>query len=207
MYKSIANLIFFIILINGCQNSTNSLKPASSSIKNILDDRYIYNSIYRAIAIKNLDDADNSYIKLKTTYKNSNFTKKAALNLAIVHMQNGEYILANFYLQDYLTQEPSSEFAKFLLVKNQFLLAVKNQRDQSYIDRTINSLKMNKDLVDSSEYKLLLSSMLTRVAIDRVWHNKEIAKEYKRLKKDKAFRIHEKRSKKLGININEIYKQ
>ena len=205
MFKGAVALVALFLLI-GCSNN-NNINIQNSNISEFEDDKKIYNSIYRAIASKNLDDADDSYIKLKTTYENSSFVNKAALDLAIVHMQKGEYILANFYLQDYLAQDPSSEFAKFLLVKNQFLSAVRNQRDQSYTNRALNALKINKDLVSSSEYQLLANSMLMRVTLDKAWQNKDIAMQYKRLKKDEAFRIYQEKVKELGVNINDIYKQ
>jgi len=144
MFKGAVALVALFLLI-GCSNN-NNINIQNSNISEFEDDKKIYNSIYRAIASKNLDDADDSYIKLKTTYENSSFVNKAALDLAIVHMQKEEYILANFYLQDYLAQDSSSEFAKFLLVKNQFLSAIRNQRDQSYTNRALNALKINKDL-------------------------------------------------------------
>ena len=166
MKKSIALLssLFFLI---ACSNNQNLSKPGAKKENLALSgDKAVYNSIYQNISSQNLDAADDKYIKLKTDYENSQYLNSAADTLAVVHMQNSENILANFYLQEALQSNPSDDFAKFLLVKNQFLAAVKNQRDKNYMNKALKALETNKDLVTSQDDIIAANSMLNRVKLD-----------------------------------------
>jgi len=125
MYKKIIFLLVSALIINSCQNSSGA-KPVISTQETLSSDKKLYSDIYNALLRQNLDDADDMYIKLKTSFDSSEYTSNAALDLAIAHMQKREYILANFYLQERLAQNGGDEFAKFLLVKNQFLSVIKS---------------------------------------------------------------------------------
>ncbi len=194
--------ITFIIIVNSCSSDN------ISKIKKINDntDNGIYSSIYNEIKYKNIDEADNLYIKLKTNFETSKYIKSAAETLAIVHMQNNENILANFYLQEALESDSSDQFAKFLLAKNQFLSANKNERDLNYIQRALEALKIDKDLV-YGDYAILANSMLIRVKLDMAWKNSQIGNLYKRLNKKDAVNIYKQKIEQLGVNIDDIEKK
>ena len=192
------------LLILGCSNTTNNIKV--NNIQKMDSAENIYTLIYKKIYQKNIDDADDLYIKLKTDFENSDLTKKAAKDLAIVHMQNKEYILANFYLQEALSIDSNDEFAKFLLIKNQFLAAVENQRDINYMQKALKALELNRNLVYSDDYVILANSMLTRVKLDILYKNREIGNLYQRLNKTNAAKLYLEKAKELGIDSKEIYK-
>ena len=197
-------LATFIFVLNSCSNvNTPNIKKVSFTNN---DDKQVYSEIYKNIANKNLDEADDLYIKLKTNFDNSTYLNSAADTLAVVHMQNGENILANFYLQEALQVNNSDEFAKFLLVKNQFLSAVKNQRDLNYMNKALEALKINQSLV-YGDYATLSNSMLIRVKLDMAWKNSQIGNLYKRLNKENAANIYRQKIEQLGVNINDIEKK
>ncbi len=206
MKKSIALLssLFFLI---ACSNNQNLSKPGAKKENLALSgDKAVYNSIYQNISSQNLDAADDKYIKLKTDYENSQYLNSAADTLAVVHMQNSENILANFYLQEALQSNPSDDFAKFLLVKNQFLAAVKNQRDKNYMNKALKALETDKDLVTSQDDIIAANSMLNRVKLDMAYSNKQISDLYKRQNKQKAYEIYQDKFKQLGVNVDDVYK-
>ncbi len=206
MKKSIALLssLFFLI---ACSNNQNLSKPGAKKENLALSgDKAVYNSIYQNISSQNLDAADDKYIKLKTDYENSQYLNSAADTLAVVHMQNSENILANFYLQEALQSNPSDDFAKFLLVKNQFLAAVKNQRDKNYMNKALKALEIDKDLVTSQDDIIAANSMLNRVKLDMAYSNKQISDLYKRQNKQKAYEIYQDKFKQLGVNVDDVYK-
>ncbi len=206
MKKSIALLssLFFLI---ACSNNQNLSKPGAKKENLALSgDKAVYNSIYQNISSQNLDTADDKYIKLKTDYENSQYLNSAADTLAVVHMQNSENILANFYLQEALQSNPSDDFAKFLLVKNQFLAAVKNQRDKNYMNKALKALETDKDLVTSQDDIIAANSMLNRVKLDMAYSNKQISDLYKRQNKQKAYEIYQDKFKQLGVNVDDVYK-
>jgi len=196
-----------LILLNGCSSTK---LPKSNKITNKIEasntPKVIYSQIYSKISANDLDEADNLYIQLKTNYENSSYIPKAAQSLAIVHMEKEEYILANFYLQETLSINSSDEFSKFLLVKNQFLAAVKNQRDNNYMQKALKALELNRNLVSSNDYSILANSMLTRVKLDMIYQNREIGVLYKKLDKDKASKLYLNRVNELGLEVKNIYK-
>jgi len=201
-------VIIALLILNSCSSVNRPIKEKSidSSMKSINSEKSTYSRIYKKIAEKNLDDADDAYIKLKTDYENSQYLNSAADTLAVVHMQNGEHILANFYLQEALQANSGDEFAKFLLVKNQFLSAVKNRRDLNYMNKALEALKVNQNLV-YGDYAILANSMLIRVKLDMAWKNSQIGNLYKRLNKENAVNIYRQKIEKLGVNIEEIEKK
>ena len=200
--KKISVVTLFSLILLGCASNNNSVAQSSTNGNYQSTTSKIYNSIKN----RNLDDADSAYIELKTDSESPTTLSSVAKTLAIVHMQKQEYILANFYLQQALQADGSDEFTKFLLSKNQFLSAIKNQRDQSYRDRALKALEIDRNLVTDEDYSLLTNSMLTRVKLDTAWNNREIGNTYKRLNKQEASQIYENRIKSLGFDINDIYK-
>ena len=200
--KKLSTITLFSLILLGCASNNNSVAQSSTNSNYQSSTSKIYNNIKS----RNLDDADSAYIDLKTNSESPTTLSSVAKTLAIVHMQNQEYILANFYLQQALQVDGSDEFTKFLLSKNQFLSALKNQRDQSYRDRALKALEVDRNLVADEDYSLLANSMLTRVKLDTAWNNKEIGNTYKRLNKQEASQIYENRIKSLGFDINDIYK-
>ena len=201
MKNSITILVTFFIL-NSCAN--NQVVSTQKKVT-LSSDKTIYNNIYKNLS-SNLDSADEEFIKLKTDYENSKYLPKAALALAIAHMNKKEHILANFYLQELLQTDSSSSIGKYLLSKNQFMYAKLTQSDQEYMNKAIKSLEVNKNILNDNEYKLLANTMLTRLKLDKVWNNIKIGSMYKKLNKNKAYELYINRTLNTGIDIKNIYK-
>jgi outer membrane protein assembly factor BamD len=199
--------ILSVFLLVGCVNDDdidiNENVVTSSSDKSAKE---IYRDIFTRMS-KNLDDADESFIDLKTDHEKSPYLKKAATALAVAHMSRREHILANFYLQELLKNDPKNSFGKYLLSKNQYLYAQLTQSDQQYMNSAIKSLKTNKELLKDSEYQILANTMLTRLELDKAWNNAKIGYMYKKLNKDKGYELYINRTQELGIDINSIYKR
>jgi len=200
-------IILSILLLNSCvkEPNLNQKESPSSTISEKKDDKKLYKDVFNTIS-SNLDSADEKYVDLKTEFENSPYLPKAALALAVAHIQKKEYILANFYLQEALNSDPSNELAKYLLSKNQFLYAKSVASDQSYLEQAIKALEVNSNIVADAEYKLLADSMLTRVQLEKVYNNQSIGKMYKRLNKNKAYELYINKTLNLNINPQNIYK-
>jgi len=199
--------ILSVLLLVGCVNESNidnqNKKISSTDISFTAKD--VYKKILNYIS-KDLDAADEEFIKLKTDYENSKYLSKAALALAIAHMNKKEHILANFYLQELMQADSSNSVGKYLLSKNQFMYAKLTQSDQEYMNNAIKSLEVNKNILSDSEYQLLANTMLLRLKLDKVWNNVKIGSMYKKLNKDKAYELYINRTLNLGVDINSIYK-
>ncbi len=207
-------IILGIFLLTSCVEKTKldleiekeMAKLEETTKKAPKDDEALYRKIFKNIS-SNLDLADEGYVDLKSDFEKSPFLEKAALALAVAHMQKQEYILANFYLQEALAINKSNELAKYLLSKNQFLYAKSVANDQTYMEKAIKSLEVNKNILHDREYKLLANSMLIRTKLDKVYNNQSIGKMYKKLNKNKAYELYINKTLNLNINPNDIYKK
>ncbi len=202
--KRFAILAISAILINSCAQNNNSLQK-TKDIATVKSDKTLYRSIYYNIRQNNLDSADDLYVKLKSDYENSPYLKDAANILAIAHMQNREYILANFYIQEAL-QNSSNDNLKYLLAKNQFMAAVMNSSDNTYITKSKEALKSDTDIIYNSDYHLLANSFLTRVKLQDIYNNIQTSALYKRIGKEGAYKLYQSKAMQDNIDINSIYK-
>jgi len=205
VFKSMV-LIMTISIISSCANQSNKIELNKNSSKLIKStDKDLYTSIFNSIKQNNLDNADDLYVKLKSNYEHSPYLKDAATILAIAHMQNKEHILANFYIQEAL-QNSSNDNLKYLLAKNQFMAAVMNNSDNTYITKAKEALKSDADIIYNSDYQLLANSFLTRLKLQDIYNNLQTGTLYNRLGKSEAYKIYKSKAMQDNIDINSIYK-
>ncbi len=201
MFKQIVLSLLLIIFISSCTTNKN-IQTNSNITKAVFDrsDKKIYENIQKA----NLDAADDAYIDLKTSSEDKQLIADAATNLAIAHIAKGENILANFYIQEALQYNPSSEMLRFLLAKNQFLAAAKSSNETTYLQKALDALKTNRSLVSDYDYGILADSMLTRVQLSIALNNQDVSRLYQRLNKVDASTFYKEKATILGIDSSEI---
>jgi outer membrane protein assembly factor BamD (BamD/ComL family) len=190
-----------LALLIGCTTNNNIGKQEAIQMGST---NTTYQKIINAINSRELDLADNSYIDLKTESSNNHLIENAATNLAIAHIAKHENILANFYIQEALQKNPSSSVLRYMLIKNQFLAAAKNSYETSYLQKALQALKTNRQLIGNYDYRLLADSMVTRVALTIALNNQETSNLYKRLNKKSAAEFYKEKSQLLGIDTNDI---
>ena len=203
--KRLLILTISAILINSCAQNNTDLVKTNNKVGNIESDKTIYKSIYKNIKQNNLDNADDLYVKLKSDYENSPLLKNAATILAIAHMQNKEHILANFYIQEAL-QNSSDDNLKYLFAKNQFMAAVMNSSDNTYIKKAKDALKSYVDIIADSDYQTLANSFFIRLKLQDIYNNLQTGALYNRLGKKEAYKIYRTKAMQDNIDINSIYK-
>jgi len=91
MYKKILFLVPIIFL--ACAN-----KPNPHEFNNEL---LIHQQLKRDVDAKLLDKADNDLINLEANFPSSPYIKSDLLILYLAHLQNGDYILAKYYINQY----------------------------------------------------------------------------------------------------------
>ena len=201
------NILLIVILtitINSCANNSNLSKENNNSI--ILGN----NSLDNYIKEDSLDSADEAYITLKEEDINQNILKESAKKLALAHMQKQEYILANFYIQEAISNDESDDSLKLLLVKNQYLAALHNSTDMSYLKKALRALEENINLVVNNDDRVKADKMLKEVRELMAKKNAKIANYYKLKRKDKAYELYNDKVKLLNQNnviesINNIF--
>ena len=108
-YKKSMLLALLIMLFIGCSDKDAVKEYDRPAL-------YWYKNIVKNIASSNFDKADNYYISLRSEHMRSPLLPTATLILAQAHMEDQGYIMADYYLDEYLKKYASGkkiELAKF----------------------------------------------------------------------------------------------
>ncbi len=181
----------FLLLMSGCSTKKEEIynKPAI----------FWYQGIMKYIKTGDLDKADDYYTSLSSEHIRSPLLKESMLILANAHMKEEEYILANFYLDEFIKRfgnSSSIKYAKFLKIKTNFYAFAYPKRDQVLLNDTI---KKSYDYIKeypNSRYIPLVQTMLTKLSLAQKSMDLQIISLYKRTDKPKAAKIYEIRLKK-----------
>jgi outer membrane protein assembly factor BamD len=169
---------------------------------------YWYSKMIKSISSNELDKADNYYTSLQGEHIGSPLLPQATFIMALAHMYNEEYLLAQHYLDEYMRRfavNPSDkEEAEFLKIKSQYLSLPNPRRDQALIDQTINAAKIFKQNYPHSMHYYTVDTMLTRLILAKAVLNESIASLYDRIDKPKAAAYYRSKETEKWINWDEI---
>jgi len=159
-------------------------------------DIYWYNKIIYYVSVNDLDRADEYLTSLQSEHFSSPLLKEALLILAQAHMDAEEYLLASYYLDEYLKRfadEKEAEFVRFLKLKAYYLAFRSVNRDQKLLQETIQRALEYKRRYPASKYLPMVDTILTRLHMARFVMESEIASLYRRMGKEKAAGIYRRR--------------
>lgn len=93
-FKSIIFLAIAIALLGGCASKQEEEynKP----------DIYWYNKMLKEISLYQLDNADETFVALEAEHRQSPYLPSATMLIGLAHMEDEEYILANYYFDEYI---------------------------------------------------------------------------------------------------------
>ncbi len=199
-YKKSMLLALLIMLFIGCSDKDAVKEYDRPAL-------YWYKNIVKNIASSNFDKADNYYISLRSEHMRSPLLPTATLILAQAHMEDQGYIMADYYLDEYLKKYASGkkiELAKFLKIKAAFLGLKDINRDQKLmIDTLTNVDKFTKDYPNSI-YKPIVDTLKVRLHMAQYLLNENISRLYSRIGKDKAAQIYMEKNKNSMLNSADI---
>ncbi len=180
-FKNFLLFSFVFMLFSGCADKNKVVynKPAI----------YWYEEIIKSIKNYNLEEADDYYTSLVSEHVASPLIPEALLILAQAHMQEEEYILANFYLDEYIKRYGNSkisEYAKFMKIKANFLSFPSPNRNQKLLLDTIRQTKEFIQRYPDSKYRPMVETMYVKLKLGEDFLVKNIADLYDRLDKQKA---------------------
>ncbi len=158
---------------------------------------YWYQQILKKVASGNLEKADNFFTSLESEHISSPLIPQAMMILFQAHMDNEEYLLANFYLEEYMKRYGSfrnRELAEFFQIKAGFYGLRSPQRDQKLIDDTLIRARNYIARYPKGEYTPMVQTMEVRLEMTRYLLNEKIAQLYDRRDKPKAAAIYRKRN-------------
>jgi outer membrane protein assembly factor BamD len=166
-----------------------------------------YQDIVKEVAQVNLDKADNLYISLKSEHPQSPLLSTATMLLANAHMEDQAYIMADYYLDEYLKKYAAGsgvERAKFLKIKAAFLgIKDVNKEQKLMMDTLVDIDKFVKNY-SNSIYLPVVSTIKVRLHMSQYLLNKNIASLYNRLGKDKAAEIYNSKNAHSPLNMADI---
>jgi outer membrane protein assembly factor BamD len=178
-----------VILLSGCATKEEKAiynKPAL----------YWYGQIIKSIKNADLEKADDMYTSLSSEHVASPLLPEAMLILAQAHVEEEEYLLANFYLDEYLKRygtEKKSEFARFMKIKANFDSFPSPNRNQQLMLNTIKEIKEFLVKYPDSQYRPMVETMLVKVELGNYYLNENIVSLYKRTDKPKAAKYYEEK--------------
>lgn len=189
--KHLIILFFSIYLFTGCANKLQKEeelfnKPAA----------FWYKQIIKTVKMGNLDKADEAYTSLSSEHVASPLLKEALLILAQAHKEQEEYIMANFYIDEYtkrFARSKNIEYLKYLKIESNYQSFKKINRDQKLLIDTIDSANAYLKKFPTSPYNPLVNTMLTRLYLTEHMLNKNIAALYKKTGKKKAAALYEEK--------------
>lgn len=198
--KSILAIIAMAFLVAGCGEKDEVAefnKPA----------QYWYQKIADSIIRGNLDKADAYYISLKSEHMRSPLMPTSLMMLAHAHMHEEEYLLANYYLDEYnkrFGETESREYTDFMKLKASFLGIQDVYKDQKLIMDSIATAKTYINRYPGSDYSPLVNTMLIRLHMSQYLLNENIAALYARTGKPDAAKIYRDKNKDSVVEMTDI---
>ncbi len=150
---------------------------------------YWYDKMVDAVARGSLERADNYYSSLQSEHIGSPLLGEATIILAMAHIDEGECLLGEHFLEEYIKRYADvreREFAEFLKIKAKYKALPNPRRDQGLIDDVITGGEAFMKRYPDSLYYATVDTMVTRLYIAQAALNESIANLYDRLDKPRS---------------------
>lgn len=175
-------LLLILLMFNGCSEKSEIAEFNKPAI-------YWYKQMLENIHNRDLEAADDFFTSLQSEHINSPLLPEAMLVLAKAHMDAEEYLLAEFYLDEYIKRfgtEKNIDYAKHMKIKANFLAFRLTFRDQQLLLDTIRQAEQFILENPYSSYRPIVDTMLLKMHLANIYLNREIADLYTRLDKPEA---------------------
>jgi len=193
-------VMMFAVLFFGCSGK-NSVKEYDKPAL------YWYKNIVNEVASSNLDKADNLYISLRSEHMRSPLLPTATMFLAQAHMEDQAFIMADYYLDEYLKKYASGksiEQAKFLKIKAAFLGIKDINKDQKLMLDTLKEVDTFVKTYPTSAYLPVVETLKVRLNMTQYMLNENISRLYARMGKDEASKLYKKKNENSPLNMADI---
>lgn len=191
-------LAVVILGLGGCsQKEAEYNRPAA----------YWYDKMIQSIGGGNLEKADSYYSSLQSEHAGSPLLGESTMILAMAHMRQGEYLLAEHFLGEYMKRFANAkerEFAEFLKIQAKYNALPNPRRDQGLIDEVIEEGESFKRQHPSSVYYARVDTMVTRLYMAQAALNEAIASLYDRVDKPHSAAYYRAMKPQPWINWDEV---
>lgn len=160
---------------------------------------YWYEEIAKQIKSQDLEKADSFYTSLASEHIESPLLPDAMMMLANAHMQDEEYVLANFYLDEYLKRygsKANADHVRFMKIKANYEAFPNPNRNQQLLIDTINQTKDFLARYPDSKFRPLAETILLRLELGEYFLDSNIKDLYSRVDKPEAAKAYDEKLKK-----------
>lgn len=177
-----------VFLLVGCAKQPLSKQAAE----------YWYRQMATEIGRSNLDLAGDHYASLTSEHVRSPLIKEATLMMARAHLDNEEYLLANFYLDEYIKRFGSRAEADrphFLKLVADYRGIVRSGREQKLLLDSTDQAAAFASQHPSSELAPYAATLYTRTVLATSDLDRKIAGLYDRIGKPDAAAYYREKSR------------
>ena len=192
----IASVFAAIVMLGGCSEKYTELY-------NLTPDQW-YSEIIADIKNSDLESADKHYISMSSEHVASPLLEQILLILAQAHANDEEYLMANFYLDEYLKRYgdsgPRSEFAQYLKIKANFDSFSQPNRNQKLMQDSIAEIEKFLYIYPNTQYRPLIETMLVKFKLAIYNLDMQIADLYERTGRDESAQIYKEKVQASPLN-------
>ncbi|KAA6225951.1 MULTISPECIES: outer membrane protein assembly factor BamD [unclassified Campylobacter] len=198
----ITYLLIFLFLFSACSvKDTEELYNLSAT--------QWYKQIIQDLQDRDLESADTHYNGMASEHIADPLLETTLIILAQAHMDEEEYQLADFYLEEYNKKFGTSrnvDYIRYFKIKAKFDAFGVPNRNQSLMLESKNEIdSFLKDYPDT-EFKPLVQTMLMKFNLAEFYLNESIADLYKRTDREESYEIYQQRLMQSEFHDEEMIK-
>lgn len=187
-FKSVI-FVLSLTLLAGCGAKKDN------ELYNLTPDQW-YNQILNDIKDADLESADKHYISFASEHIASPYLEQVLMILANAHVDEEEYKMANFYLDEYIKKygtKKSIEYIQYLKIKANFDSFSKPNRNQKLVQDSIAQINEFLKNYPNTQYRALLETMLIKFRLADYYLNVEIQELYNKLDREDSAKIYQEK--------------
>jgi outer membrane protein assembly factor BamD len=153
-----------------------------------------YKMMLDQIKVGNLEKADDYFTSLQSEHINSPLIPEAMLVLAKAHMDKEEYLLAEFYYDEFIKRYGDTDnidFVRNMKIRAKYFALDLPDRDQQLLLDTIANAEDFTSEHPYSRFRPLVDTMLLNMYLAKLAMDKNIASLYERLDKPEAAKYYD----------------
>jgi len=200
-YRGWGLLLLLVVGLSGCFGSGEKEQEFNKTAQGW------YDAIQKSIGSGDLEKADKQFLSLRSEHMGSALLPTIMLALAQAHMAEEEYLLANYYLDEYLKKFGGGvrgDYARFLKLKASFLGIHDINKDQKLVADTLGRCQGFVRSHGGSRYLPLVKTMIARLQMAQYLLDADIAHLYDRVGKEKAAEIYRKKAATFHFKAEDI---
>ncbi len=155
-----------------------------------------FDIIVKDLQIRDLEIADEHYTSMASEHIADPLLENAQLILAQAHIDEEEYEMADFYLEENAKKFGTSknmDFIRFLQIKAKFKTFAQPNRDQGLLLKGMEEIDEFSQNYPGTKYDPLVQTMLSKFNLAIYALDENIASLYKRTDRDESYEVYVQR--------------